>query len=118
MLHSAILYTLIKLPFSIKTFVYYLFKWLQKTGYTVFSFSMGFILDSGREASIRDRIVIGLNNNRSLSLTLKGRKIFWHCQWQTGAVIFPETAIDFFFKKKKVSLRFGREFTACMNSDE
>ena len=34
--HSAILLTFIKLPFAIKTFVLYIFKWLFKTGFTVF----------------------------------------------------------------------------------
>ena len=33
--HSAILSTFIKLPFSIKTFVFSIFKWLLKTGFTV-----------------------------------------------------------------------------------
>ena len=33
--HSAILTTLIKLPFSIKTFVLYIFEWPLKTGFTV-----------------------------------------------------------------------------------
>ena len=33
--HSAILSTFIKLPFSIKTFVLSIFKWLLKTGFTV-----------------------------------------------------------------------------------
>ena len=33
--HSAILWTFIKLPFSIKTFVLSLFKWSLKTGFTV-----------------------------------------------------------------------------------
>ena len=33
--HSAILLTFIKLPYSIKTFVLSIFKWLLKTGYTV-----------------------------------------------------------------------------------
>ena len=34
--HSAILSTFIKLPFSIKTFVLSVFKWLLKTGFTVY----------------------------------------------------------------------------------
>ena len=34
--HSAILLTFIKLPFSIKTFVLSIFKWLLKTGFTVY----------------------------------------------------------------------------------
>ena len=34
--HSAILFTFIKLPFSNKTFVLSIFKWLLKTGFTVF----------------------------------------------------------------------------------
>ena len=33
--HSAILWTFIKLPFSIKTFVLSIFKWPLKTGFTV-----------------------------------------------------------------------------------
>ena len=33
--HSAILSTFIKLPFSIKTFVLYIFEWPLKTGFTV-----------------------------------------------------------------------------------
>ena len=33
--HSAILWTFIKLPFSIKTFILSLFKWSLKTGFTV-----------------------------------------------------------------------------------
>ena len=33
--HSALLSTLIKLPFSIKTFVLSIFKWQLKTGFTV-----------------------------------------------------------------------------------
>ena len=36
--HSAILSTFIKLPFSIKTFVLSNFKWLPKTGFTVYRF--------------------------------------------------------------------------------
>ena len=35
--HSALLSTFIKLPFSIKTFVLSIFKWLLKTGFTVYS---------------------------------------------------------------------------------
>ena len=40
--HSAILLTFIKLPFSIKTFVLSIFKWPLKTGFTmiVFTFSV------------------------------------------------------------------------------
>ena len=34
--HSAILYTFIKLPFSIKTIVLSNFKWPLKTGFTVY----------------------------------------------------------------------------------
>ena len=34
--HSAILLTFIKLPFSIKTIVLYIFEWPLKTGFTVF----------------------------------------------------------------------------------
>ena len=33
--HSAILSTFIKLPFSIKTFILYIFEWPLKTGFTV-----------------------------------------------------------------------------------
>ena len=33
--HSAILSTIIKLPFSIKTFILSIFKWPLKTGFTV-----------------------------------------------------------------------------------
>ena len=33
--HSAIISTFIKLPFSIKTFVLYIFEWPLKTGFTV-----------------------------------------------------------------------------------
>ena len=39
--HSAILLTLIKLPFSIKTFVLSIFKWPLKTGFTVQKHGMG-----------------------------------------------------------------------------
>ena len=35
--HSAIRLTFIKLPFSLKTFVLSIFKWLLKTGFTVHS---------------------------------------------------------------------------------
>ena len=35
--HSALLSTFIKLPFSIKTFVLSIFKWLLKTGFTVYT---------------------------------------------------------------------------------
>ena len=35
--HCAIISTSIKLPFSIKTFVLSIFKWLLKTGFTVYS---------------------------------------------------------------------------------
>ena len=34
-MHSAILSTIIKLPFSIKTFVLSFFEWPRKTGFTV-----------------------------------------------------------------------------------
>ena len=34
--HFAILLTFIKLPFSIKTFVLYIFEWPLKTGFTVY----------------------------------------------------------------------------------
>ena len=42
--HSAILLTFIKLPFVIKTFVLSIFKWLLKTGFTVYSLFFSIIV--------------------------------------------------------------------------
>ena len=36
--HSTILSTFIKLPFSNKTFILYIFEWPLKTGFTVYAF--------------------------------------------------------------------------------
>ena len=41
--HFAILSTSIKLPFSIKTLVLYIFKWPLKTGFTVYKITHFFI---------------------------------------------------------------------------
>ena len=42
--HSALLSTFIKLPFSIKIFVLFIFKWIVETGITVCTFSLEFTL--------------------------------------------------------------------------
>ena len=54
--HSAILSTFIKLPFSIKTFVLSISKWLLKTG-----FAVCLLVCLSKSLEIVDRIEIGLN---------------------------------------------------------
>ena len=80
--HSAILSTFIKLPFSIKTFVLSIFKWLLKTGFTV---------KENLWVQLTE-VVVDLSGAALQTVRLSSGRNLWH--WMLFVLTKPELPVN------------------------